>query len=143
MNYALSHLTLSSIHETLFNLCMSHYGMMCWVWMLLVLYVRHVFTGIEQNNTTKRRKKKNEKKRKVVATKIRSKYIHPPYFMDSKISVLEIVWRGGLQSYEAHTLPSAIYIYIYGIDCGKTQCPFALKFVRRETSVVVVVFTFQ
>lgn len=74
-----------------------------WVWMLLVLYAWHVFTGIEQNNTTKHRKKKNEKKRKVVATKIRSKYIHPTYFMDLKISVLEIVRRGGLQSYEAHT----------------------------------------
>lgn len=44
---------------------------------------------------------------------------------------------------EAHHHPPHTHTHTHGIDCGKTLFPFALKLVRREASVVFVIFTFQ
>lgn len=136
MNNALSHLTLSPIHETLFNLCMSLSVNAFGLIRLACIYRNWT----KQHNKTQKEK---EWKETESGGNKNQKQIHPPnvFYGFENLCIGNCSARWTAIIWGTHI--AICYIYTYGIDCGKTQCPFALKFVRRETSAVVVVFTFQ
>lgn len=147
MNYTLNHLTLGPIHKRLFNLCKSFYAMICWVWMDLVLFVWRgkylwpEYTAkqkhINKNMYTAPKKVVGRKKSRARSNANISRTIF--WANVNWKSVQRTVGCNHMKRSQTHITPSSTH----GIDCGKTLFPFALKLVRREASVVFVVFTFQ